>query len=81
MVPSPLQKGNFLIFSTAVSATPVLIQSVPGEQKLQIQDGCQMEIWTIGLGTVGNLDNWTLDGWTVTMLNIRWMTIPLTAVP
>ena len=53
--------------------------TVPGEQKLQIQDGCQMEIWTIGLWTVGWLHCWY--HLTITVLNIRWMTTLLTAVP
>ena len=44
------------LFSTAVSATAVLILSVPGEQKLQIQDGCHTEIWTIEFWMVGLLD-------------------------
>ena len=52
-----------MIFSTAVRMTAVLIQSVDSEQKLQ--DSWQMEIWMIGLCTVGNLDDWTLDGWAI----------------
>ena len=43
-----------LPFSTAVWATAVLIQLVGTEQKLQ--DGCQREIWMIGLWTVGPFD-------------------------
>ena len=39
----------------------MLIQSVGSEQKLQ--DGHQMEIWTIGLWTAGLLDSCKL--WTV----------------
>ena len=70
---------NFWIFSTAVSTTAVLVQSIPGEQKLQIQTGCQMEIWIIGLWTVGLFR--LLDHLTIAMFNIRWMTAPLTAVP
>ena len=51
---------NFLFF-TVVSA--VFIQSVRGSQKLQIQDGCQMEIWMIGLvdcSTAERLECWTI---------------------
>ena len=63
---------RYIIFSTAVWATAVLIQSVGSEPKLQIQDGVcksgQLDFGWLDCWTFGNLGNWILDGWTVCSL-------------